>query len=205
MRTLPVAATTAPTPARVDPDLILVPAVHNTMDEDEDSPDMILRLLASVPSKGLDALRRARGGRCNHRCACRIPPARKDRDRPLSAMPGSTTNSFPTPRDLRPVSSFAVFASFRSPMLINYPPASQLLYVTVLLCSMAYSDVHVEWDSLSDRMLTSANPIHVARERPYRPPISQIHPLVHSARHASHIWREDGDVRFRTGSKRAPW
>jgi hypothetical protein len=64
-------------------DLILVPAAHNTKDEDEDSPDMILCLLAFVPSHGLDALRHARGGRCNHRCECRVPPARKDRDRPL--------------------------------------------------------------------------------------------------------------------------
>jgi hypothetical protein len=38
MRTLPVAASPAPRPAREDPDLILVPAVHNTMDEEGTRP-----------------------------------------------------------------------------------------------------------------------------------------------------------------------
>jgi hypothetical protein len=51
---------------------------------------------------------------------------------------------------------------------------------------------------LSDQTIISANPIHVARERPYRPPISPIHPPVHSARHAPHVWREDGEVRSRS-------
>jgi hypothetical protein len=62
-------------------------------------------------------------------------------------------------------------------------------------------DVYIEWNSLSHGTITSAIAIHVARERPYRPPISQIHPPVHSARRAPLVWREDGEVRFRTGSE----
>jgi hypothetical protein len=103
MRTLPVATTTSPMPARMDPDLILVPAVHNTMYEEGTRPTRYYayspscHLTDSTRSTALAETTATTDAPVAYHWRVRIATDR------FPATPGSSTDDRPTPRDLRPV------------------------------------------------------------------------------------------------------